>query len=527
MKTYLAMNALLAVSGVVFYLMRGLFSGKHFGFSAKYWLRLARILLAGSILFAVATPWIPRAALFHPPAKSWGDTRLGYANLSGSTAVPVSVGIAVPSSPSSPFGSSALPFLFYAGLAVGVVRLFRNYRRLVRSLTSLPVLRRYGRVVIATTSDTRVPYSARILAGAYVVIPESILLDRGSFRIALAHELQHHRSRDTVWTYAIECLKIAFFLNPGIYAWGRITEKLQEFAVDEFLVRIRRISTTAYGRCLLEVAKNTLAPGDPLVGTTSMAAGFAGKLLERRIEMLFENQNRPRRPGLALVVLIGTLGILAATAVVERSFAQTRALSLKEAESYAEKANRNPKFPVEMNDLVLGELNHILTDESARESMRQALARLPAHEPMIRSKIEAFELAEELLAVPIVESRYENYYRKSSVGAGLWGFIIPTGKKYGLHIETPGNPESDERLVEHRETLAAMRYFTHLRHDLFKDWRLALLGYNVGENQVHRLMKKYATRDPWVLERSEPSADRYLAKIMSAIILMRNPTLLD
>lgn len=148
---------------------------------------------------------------------------------------------------------------------------------------------------------------------------------------------------------------------------------------------------------------------------------------------------------------------------------------------------------------------------------------------MIRQKITAFELPEELLAVPIVESRYQNYNDPihKQHGAGLWGFIVPTAQKYGLHITKPNVPGFDERLEEHRETLAAMRYFTHLKHDLYRDWLLALRGYNEGENHVHHLIKKYDTKNAWELEQSERSAENYLAKITVALIIMRNPSVLD
>jgi hypothetical protein len=56
---------------------------------------------------------------------------------------------------------------------------------------------------------------------------------------------------------------------------------------------------------------------------------------------------------------------------------------------------------------------------------------------------------------------------------------------------------------------------------------LALLGYNEGEGNVTALMKKYNTTDAWVIEHAETSKENYLAKVMSAIIIVRNPSLVD
>jgi hypothetical protein len=372
----------------------------------------------------------------------------------------------------------------------------------------------------------KIPFSAW-LGSAYIVLPEEILSKPNEMKLAIHHEIQHHRQHDFLWAYLIEVLKVFFFLNPFIYCWSQLTSQLQEFACDEFLIRIRKVSLKAYGRCLIEVAQTAIEPHVSLVGTTSMGAGFSGQNLKRRIEMIFEYKNTPSRRWLSTLIIVGTFGLLATAAYAQHSLVQGKKLTYAEAEALAKKANTNPKFPVEMNDMVFNTLNGWLSDDDARTKLKEGLQRMPAYEDMIRKKINAFELAEELMAVPLIESRYQNYNDPSSVGSGLWGFIVSTGKHYGLHITKPGDPATDERLVEHRETLAAMRYFTFLRHDLYRDYRLSMRAYNEGESHVHALIKKYNTRDPWELERLEPSAENYLPKVNAALIIMRNPSILN
>ena len=532
MSLYLELNFFLAFGYGIFRGWGFAFRNRVGDFSAAFWLRLSRAILVSSVGLAALTPLIPHEVLFEPLVRVSRDGGEPQITLRSRTVTREGGAVFPIPRPTSIVITNQLLkmafLLFTLGLVLFGSRFVRDGIRLRRSLRNLPCIRRIGRFVVLVTATTNVPYSAWLFGTAYVVIPETMLTDRGSLRIALAHEIQHHRQRDTVWVHALALARVFFFWNPFIYAWSRASDRLQEFANDEYLIRIRRFSLVAYGRCLLEAANEALVSGGPGVGTTPMAAGFTGAILKRRIDMLFEYQMMQPTRSRMLLVILGTAGLLATTAFAERSLVRDRApLTYAEAQVYAQRANVNPDFPIEMNDLVLEELNRELSSEPRRNSLRAALERLQASEAMIRKKIDAFELAEELLAVPIVEARYVNYYHDEETGAGLWGFIVPTAKTYGLHVTRPGYAATDDRLVEHRETLAAMRYFTHLYRDLFHDWRLALLGYNIGERELDRRIARYATRDAWKLERLDRISENYLAKVITAVIVMRNPKLLE
>jgi membrane-bound lytic murein transglycosylase D len=85
--------------------------------------------------------------------------------------------------------------------------------------------------------------------------------------------------------------------------------------------------------------------------------------------------------------------------------------------------------------------------------------------------------------------------------------------------------KEDERLDVMKETEAALRYLSDL-HREFHDWLLAVKAYNEGEKQVRRLVDREKTADPWHLE-SVWSQDNYLSSMMAALILWKNPQLLD
>jgi membrane peptidoglycan carboxypeptidase len=140
-------------------------------------------------------------------------------------------------------------------------------------------------------------------------LPESLLGDSFDFKIALKHELQHHRQRDTWWAVAVEFLVCFFFPNPTIYLWKKGIVELQEYSCDEALIGRKGISSYDYGSCLLRVAEAALDRRKVYVGTTCMAATVEDpnqkiSFLRRRIEM-FARPERSRSYAWA-GVLVGT-----------------------------------------------------------------------------------------------------------------------------------------------------------------------------------------------------------------------------
>ena len=78
-------------------------------------------------------------------------------------------------------------------------------------------IRRIGRVRIVLASEVTIPFSTRLGGDAWVVVPESLLARWKDLRIAIAHELQHHRQGDTQWAWWLEAMVILFSLNPFVH----------------------------------------------------------------------------------------------------------------------------------------------------------------------------------------------------------------------------------------------------------------------------------------------------------------------
>ncbi|MBK7890682.1 MAG: hypothetical protein IPJ84_07505 [Bdellovibrionales bacterium] len=199
-----------------------------------------------------------------------------------------------------------LGFFFMLG------RFVWNAWKINNLISSSLVVRKLGNVRVALSSSISIPFSVQLFRKSWVVLPEA-LLERGlDFKIALKHELQHHRQRDTWWAFVMELIICFFFPNPAVYVWKMEIVELQEFSCDESLIGQKGISLHDYGSCLLRVAEAAIGSREMYVGTTCMAAsskdpGNNKSFLRRRIEM-FTSQERPRTYRWA-GALVGTIAV--------------------------------------------------------------------------------------------------------------------------------------------------------------------------------------------------------------------------
>lgn len=217
--------------------------------------------------------------------------------------------------------------------------------------------------------------------------------------------------------------------------------------------------------------------------------------------------------------------IMAVTAFASRGLVQDRRINFAQAQEMAVKAQSDSGFPIVVNDLVLKQLNRYIGTPEGRENMRASLARMENYKVMVSGLLQKYAVPSEILAVPIIESGYQNLIESKNTAwptwkaAGVWQFVRETAKNYGLVI----NQKQDDRLNVELLTDAAMRYLqsNNLR---FKDWHLATLAYNMGEKAVQKGIDATGSKDAWVLIRNGYEGDKdYLPKLMAAILIMRNP----
>lgn len=210
--------------------------------------------------------------------------------------------------------NSNFPILFWAfglGAIVMAARRVWMWLQLTKILRATIPLHQIGRTHVAISDAIAIPFSVLHFRTAYVVLPAELVPFREDFRIALRHEIEHHRRRDTVWAVGLEWLICGFYLNPAIYLWRKTILNLQELACDEALISRMRIPKHAYGSCLLRVAEMALGRRFMYAGTACMipaSESNSHSFLTRRIKMFAQHERSKARKALSLT--IGTMSCL-------------------------------------------------------------------------------------------------------------------------------------------------------------------------------------------------------------------------
>lgn len=398
-----------------------------------------------------------------------------------------------------------------------------GFRRLSRIVRGGIEIRRIGRVCLVLSETVGSPFAWHDFRVAYVVVPSRLLDQPIFFSLAVRHEIQHHRQRDTLWCHVMALVGAAYFWNPLIRMLADRMGDIQEMTCDESLTGRKGVTLQAYSHCLVTVAEWSLACEAPTAGGArwrrllrGVAFSGSGRKLKRRIEML---QNYGRTGKLRMFALAAAAGIAvtATAAWASRLTVQDRVISLEEAEKLSA-YRQTPDFPQDLNEAVLARLNLYLGTGRGREFVRRALLAKQGLDAVLQAKIRAHGLPPELLAVAFVESGFVNLPQGGppTRSAGLWQFIPQTARNFGLRVDGA----VDERLDEELATDAACRYLAKL-YLRFQDWRLAVLAYNMGEVRLQAAIDSTGERDPWALIAAGHEGDAgYLARVMAGVLIL-------
>lgn len=120
-----------------------------------------------------------------------------------------------------------------------------------------------------------------------------------------------------------------------------------------------------------------------------------------------------------------------------------------------------------------------------RHSVSYMLGASNFYTPIFEEALEAYGLPLELKYLPVIESAL-NPQATSRVGAaGLWQFMVATGKQYGLEI----NSLVDERRDPIKSSYAAAQYLKDL-YKIFGDWNLVIAAYNCGPENINKAIHR-------------------------------------
>jgi membrane-bound lytic murein transglycosylase D len=520
LNAYLCANALMVVAVALLMAIGRVNARLTQTIAYRQQLRLGYVLTAAALFLPFIGGWSASPEFTARGAQVWSAPTMHSGSSAGEIVAVALVAPDVRISLDSAVGIGAC--LLIAGLMVLVLRMTRDAIGVVRVIHGAQAIRRQGSVRVLSTEQAVVPFSFWVPSKKFIVVPAGILLNVDHLRLAIRHEAQHHRQGDTRALYCYQLLRGLFFWNPAAHALSRLVRQLQEYACDEAVVARRGAPVSAYCRCLLAVAEQAV-PGRALL--SARMADHKKSDLQKRIAVLLLAPRGARRWPLVTGISVLSLGCLGAASMLLAATVQDRRIDMAQAQRMAEVARQNSTFPIVVNDSVLEQLNLLLATPDGRGYVQASLARMQAHQPLIAEQLARYRLPPELLAVPLVESGYRNLPANTdrARGAGLWMFIEPTAKRYGLQV----TKQIDQRLDVEQETDAALRMFADLQRE-FNDWHLALLAYNAGNAKVTKGMRATGSADAWQLIRSGYENDRgYLPRLMAAMLIIKNPSLAE
>ncbi len=140
-------------------------------------------------------------------------------------------------------------------------------------------------------------------------------------------------------------------------------------------------------------------------------------------------------------------------------------------------------FDLQYNTFVQGYIN--MYTLRRREQVSRMMALSQFYFPMFEELLDKYNLPLELKYLAICESALNPLARSRSAATGLWQFMYPTGKMFGLKVSS----YVDERCDPYKSTIAACEYFQYL-YGLFGDWQMVLAAYNSGPGTVNKAIRR-------------------------------------
>jgi len=120
-----------------------------------------------------------------------------------------------------------------------------------------------------------------------------------------------------------------------------------------------------------------------------------------------------------------------------------------------------------------------------REMSSRMLGLAELYFPVFEEQLDRYGIPLEMKYLAVVESALNPAARSRAGAVGLWQFMLPTGKMYGLEVDS----YVDERHDLYQSTEAACKYLKYL-HGLYDDWEMALAAYNCGPGNVNKAIRR-------------------------------------
>ena len=280
-------------------------------------------------------------------------------------------------------------------------------------------------------------------------------------------------------------------------------------------------------RATAESTFYAMKSGEILTG--KLEQGMLKNPTPARTAVLMTERDRGRRLEKEYQNLIKELDIYAKASPEDR-------VIMRVARSFGECEVDMPKsFP--------GQVKQYIAHWKSSDRLQKALslAQQKGYTPLIVNILKKNNLSPQFFFVALQES---NFYDRAIGPAthfgsakGLWQFITPTAKDYGLHLgplhDKPVFDRRDDRFDPVRSTVAASQYLKSLKDSYAQGSGLLVLAlYNMGEGSVQKIIDQMPPdpreRNFWrLLSRKNIPKEiyDYVFSIVSAAVICEDPKL--
>ena len=176
-------------------------------------------------------------------------------------------------------------------------------------------------------------------------------------------------------------------------------------------------------------------------------------------------------------------------------------------------------LPIEVYGRVDEWMRRFMTDD--RRTFQTFLGREGRYADLIRTNLHDRGMPVALIYLAMIESGFSTKATSGVSAAGVWQFMGPTARQYGLRVEN----WVDERRDPVRATEAALDYLAWL-HRRYDSWYLAAAAYNAGPSRVDHALRRYAGDRvggedvSWeIIDRLPRETRDYVPKILAATAL--------
>jgi len=181
-------------------------------------------------------------------------------------------------------------------------------------------------------------------------------------------------------------------------------------------------------------------------------------------------------------------------------------------------ANKSLGFSFQVHPMIQQYINYYRG--RGRGTMEIGLYRSGMFMRMARRIFKEEGIPENVAWLGQVESAWKPMAMSWAAASGLWQFIPGTGARYGLRRTA----HIDERNSFDEATRASARYLKFLANRYNGNWELAMAGYNCGEGNVDRAIRRAGVANFWAAYPYLPKETRnYVPNILATILIANSP----